>query len=42
MPRTIRIDVGGVIYHVINRANARMKIFDTVEDYLLFEKTLEH
>jgi len=41
MPRTNRIDVGDVIYHVINRANARMKIFDTVEDYLLFEKTLE-
>ncbi len=36
MPRTNRIDVDDVIYHVINRANARMKIFDTVEDYLLF------
>lgn len=41
MPRTTRIDVGGVVYHVINRANARMKIFDTDEDYLLFEKVLE-
>lgn len=41
MPRTTRIDVGDVVYHVINRANARMKIFDTNEDYLLFEKVLE-
>lgn len=41
MPRTTRIDVGDVTYHVINRANARMKIFDTDEDNLLFEKTLK-
>lgn len=41
MPRTTRIDVGGIVYHVINRANARMKIFDRDEDYILFEKVLE-
>jgi len=41
MPRIDRIDVGDVVYHIINRANARMKIFDTDEDYLLFEKVLE-
>lgn len=41
MPRATRIDVGNVAYHVINRANARMNIFDTDEDYLLFEKVLE-
>jgi putative transposase len=41
MPRTTRIDVGDIVYHAINRANARMKIFDTEEDYLLFEKVLE-
>ena len=40
MPRINRVDVGGVIYHVINRANARVKIFDTDNDYKLFEKTL--
>lgn len=41
MPRTTRVDVRDVVYHVINRANARMKIFDTDEDYLFFEKVLE-
>lgn len=41
MPRIHRIDVGDVIYHVINRANARMQIFNTDTDYQLFEKVLE-
>lgn len=40
MPRTNRIDVAGEIYHVINRANARMEIFSTKEDYVLFEEVL--
>ncbi len=26
MPRVPRVDVGGEIYHVINRANARLSI----------------
>jgi hypothetical protein len=37
MPRTQRVDVGTIVYHVINRANARMQIFNTNEDYQLFE-----
>ena len=41
MPRIKRIDVGGEIYHVINRANARVKIFDNNDDYKLFEGILE-
>lgn len=41
MPRINRIDVGDVIYHVINRANARMRIFNKDKDYLLFERALE-
>ncbi|MFA4975858.1 MAG: transposase [Candidatus Paceibacterota bacterium] len=41
MPRINRIDVGDVIYHVINRANARMQIFNKDEDYILFEKVIE-
>ena len=41
MPRIPRIDIGGYVYHVINRANARVQIFDDNEDYQLFEKTLE-
>ncbi len=41
MSRQPRIDIGGEIYHVINRANARVKIFDTDKDYQLFEKLLQ-
>ena len=41
MPRINRIDVGDVIYHIINRANARMQIFNKDEDYILFEKVIE-
>lgn len=41
MPRVERIDVGGLVYHVINRANARVQIFDADEDYQLFETILE-
>ena len=41
MPRTERVAIGGYIYHVINRANARVRIFDTDEDYQLFESILE-
>ena len=40
MARNARTDVGGIIYHIINRANARMRIFDTPKDYQLFETTL--
>jgi putative transposase len=37
MPRVGKVDVGGYIYHVINRANARVQIFDNDKDYQLFE-----
>ncbi len=40
MPRNARVDVGGEIYHVINRANGRLKIFNNDEDYELFEQLL--
>lgn len=40
MPRPPRSAVGNMVYHVINRANARMKIFNTETDYLAFEGTL--
>lgn len=40
MPRNIRIDVGGEIYHVINRANSRLQIFHNDKDYKLFEEVL--
>lgn len=40
MPRVARVDVGDEIYHVINRANGRLQIFNTDEDYRLFEQLL--
>ena len=40
MPRNARVDVGGEIYHVINRANGRLQIFNKDEDYKLFERIL--
>jgi len=41
MPRINRVDVGGEIYHVLNRANARVQIFDNEKDYQQFEEILE-
>ena len=41
MPRLPRVDVGDEIYHVINRANARLPIFFEEEDFELFEYILE-
>lgn len=41
MPRIERVDVGGYVYHVLNRANARSQIFDNDEDYQVFECILE-
>ena len=40
MPRQPRNDIGNQIYHVINRANSRVKIFLDDTDYELFEQTL--
>ena len=41
MPRITRVDIGGEIYHVLNRANARVTIFDNEKDYQQFEDILE-
>ena len=41
MPRINRVDVGGEVYHVLNRANARVQIFDNNDDYQQFEEILE-
>lgn len=40
MPRVARVDVGEEVYHVINRANGHLQIFNTDDDYRLFEKLL--
>jgi putative transposase len=40
MPRPRRAAEGGLIYHALNRANARLTIFQTDEDYAAFERVL--
>ena len=40
MPARSRSVVGGVVYHVLNRGNARMRIFEKDADYAAFEKVL--
>ena len=41
MGRALRVNKGNYIYHVLNRANARVQIFDNDKDYKLFEEILE-
>lgn len=38
--RPLRTAPGGLVYHVLNRANARRTIFDGSGDYLAFEQVL--
>jgi putative transposase len=40
MGRPQRAAEAGYVYHVLNRANARMRIFDDDEDFEAFEKVL--
>lgn len=40
MPRGPRNAPGGILYHVLNRAVARIKIFRHDKDFLAFERTL--
>ena len=40
MGRTKRITVGGYVYHVLNRANGRLRIFRNDADFLAFEQIL--
>jgi hypothetical protein len=41
MGRPKRAADGGLVYHVLNRANARMTIFEKPDDYAAFERVLE-
>jgi len=41
MPRQARVAVADVIYHVINRSNGRVPIFNKNEDYHHFESLLQ-
>lgn len=40
MPRAIRKCPGGFVYHVLNRANGRLRIFKKPEDFAAFERIL--
>jgi putative transposase len=40
MPRPRRAAEGGLIYHALNRANARSAIFDSTDDYAAFERVM--
>ena len=40
MGRPRRAAAGGYVYHVLNRANARMTIFEDQADYEAFENVL--
>ena len=40
MPRTARIAPSGIIFHVINRGNAKGKIFSKEADFAAFEEIL--
>jgi hypothetical protein len=40
MPRPPRIALGGYVYHVLNRANGRLRIFRKDSDFLAPEQIL--
>lgn len=41
MPRRLRQATGGLVYHVLNRAVGRSRLFDKQADYAAFETVLE-
>lgn len=41
MGRAPRAPAGNMVYHVLNRANGRMKIFRKPKDYIAFEEVLK-
>ena len=40
MGRPLRVTLGGLVYHVLNRANAGVRIFEDASDYGAFERVL--
>jgi len=40
MPRIARLAPGGLVYHVLNRANGRLRLFKKDHDSLAFEEVL--
>ena len=41
MPRVARNAPGGLVYHCLNRASGRIKMFKKEEDYLAFEQVMK-
>jgi len=41
MGRAARTSLGGLVYHVWNRSNERLSIFEKDQDYAAFERILE-
>ena len=41
MPRRARTVVGGYVYHILNRANDRHRLFTTEHDFAAFERVLD-
>lgn len=41
MPRRLRVSTGGLVYHVLNRAVGRGRLFDDEPDYLAMERVIE-
>jgi hypothetical protein len=40
MGRALRVTPGDAVYHVLNRANGRLALFDDEGDYAAFERVL--
>ncbi len=40
MPRTARVTPGGMVFHVLNRAVGRRRLFDKEGDYDAFERII--
>ena len=40
MPARARSVVGGLVYHVLNRGNGRIRLFHKDEDFAAFERVL--
>jgi putative transposase len=40
MPRRARIAPGEIIYHALNRANGRSRLFDKPENFATFERIM--
>ncbi|HKM80797.1 MAG TPA: hypothetical protein VJY15_07535 [Candidatus Acidoferrum sp.] len=41
MPRRAHSIQGGYVYHVLNRSNARVKLFLKEDDYAAFERIVD-